>query len=150
MLQWFDALWACARSEGYEGAEKFAVDSLCVPSIMMSVHGLDSMFHARGQDQSAEDSAAPSEPLPSDAQMKEWVKKNLSAERLVVAGKDSIVVGSTGEFDVEYAFFNLPALRNKELGENLMPLWVERNGTVAARAPKQRASACLKYLKNMQ
>lgn len=60
--------------------------------------------------------------LDTESKLFQWLKENLAVERQVEVFPNSIVVGTTMEFDYEWAFFNAQAALEQQLGKHLSGL----------------------------
>jgi hypothetical protein len=112
LLTWFNALWDLTRKQT-SNVENFVEGSLgCIPGGIWTLYDEESV-PASGQ-------------ITTDKDLRQYISTNLKVERQIVWSANALLVGTTGEFDVEWTFFNADA-DPKELGKYLSTL-VERNG----------------------
>jgi predicted DNA-binding WGR domain protein len=136
LLEWFESAWR-ASADGEDAAEEHVLAALSIPD-MQSVHGIWGLWDEDERPKTFK-------PLNNEAKLKAWLSSNLAVEREVVIGQHGILIGSTGEFDVDYAFFRPQALAAGELGKHLTPLlkYDEATNTVTAVQPTIRYTAYL-------
>jgi hypothetical protein len=125
ILEWFKELWSTDDIRPFLHA---TLNCECPP-------GLWSIYE--------EDEDRPEEEPTTQEELFTWLQDNVAVERDVNVNAHSIVIGSTMEFDCEYAFFTAEAVRNNELGQYLQPLVAIEGDEVKATKSTVRLSAYL-------
>ena len=135
LLEWFKGLWKGTSDD----CEAYISKTLKVPTIHF-VHMLWTVFDLELI-----------ESYPSHIQTEEelitWLTEKMCSERFTKVTPNGMFIGSTGEFDIEYAFFTQEAISSDQLGKHLSTLIQINPKTQAVEATKSiyRASA---YLEN--
>ena len=133
LLEWFKGLWHGTSGD----CEKYISKTLKVDS-MNQVHMLWCVFELELIE------SYPTH-IQTEAELTSWLTEKMLSERFHKISPNGLFVGSTGEFDIEYAFFTAEAIALGELGKHLGSLVTidPKTQTIQANKSAYRASAYL-------